>query len=264
VTCDLRAELNGVTIDGADEDATYVLLADSISGLGLPEPRTADLDRADDHGSVAGQDFTQPRALRIPIAINTPDDPAAAWAALRALKAAWQPTGPADDLLSIYAPGIGPSDDTLRFFGRPRTALDVNLRMVHAGIIYALATFVALDPIGYGPTEADSGSGTFSVTNAGDARTERATITITGNGGTPTIANASDGGGNVLFTEALAGAATWVIDLRARTVVDGSGNDVFAGNVAPSSLWFGLQPGANQLTLTGAASAALSFRSGWW
>lgn len=264
MTCDLRAELNGLTIDGADEDATYVLLADSISGLGLPETRVADLERADDHGSVAGQDFAQPRALRIPVAINTPEDPRAAWAALRALKVAWRPTGPTDDVLAIYAPGIGPSDDTLRFHGRPRTALDVNLRMVHAGIIYALATFMALDPIGYGPAEADSGSGTFSVTNAGDARTERATIVITGNGGTPAIANATDGGGNVLFTQALPAAATWTIDLKARTVVDSAGDDVFPGNVAPSSLWFGLQPGANQLTLTGAASAALSFQSGWW
>lgn len=264
MTCDLRAALNGVTIDGADPDATYVLLADSISGLGLPEPKVSNLDRADDHGAVAPRDYAQPRVLRIPTAVNVPEDTRGAWQALRTLKRAWKPTGPTDQELTVYAPGIGPTDDTLRFYGRPRTTLDVNARMAYAGIIYALASFDALDPIGYGPVEEASGSGTFTVTADGDERTERATVTITGNGGTPIISNATDGGGNVVFTQPLANGDTWVIDLKARTVVDGAGTDVFQGRVATSSLWFGLQPGANQLTLTGAASAAFSYRSGWW
>jgi hypothetical protein len=263
-TCSISAELNGVTIDGADEEATYVLLADSIGGLGLPEPRVADLERTDDHGTVAGVDYTTSRVLRIPIAIKAADDPEAAMVALRALKAAWKPTGPTDDVLSITLPGYGPSDDVVRFFGRPRTTLEVNLSRLGLGVVYALATFVALDPIGYGPTEVTAGSGTFTVTNAGDATSKRATIEVVGNGGTPVLVNNSDGGADVRFSQALGGGSSWFIDLATRTVVDGSGNDVFPSNVLAASLWPRLVPGSNSLTLTGAGSASVSHRSGWW
>ena len=264
-TCSISAELNGVTIDGADEDATYVLLADSIGGLGLPEPRLADLERNDEHGTVAGADHTTSRVLRLPIAVQAPDDPHAAMVAFRALKAAWQPTGPTDDVLSISLPGYGPSDDVVRFYGRPRTTLEANLGKLHLGVVYALATFVALDPIGYGPTEsAGPSSGTFAVVNAGDATSKRATIEVVGNGGTPVLVNNTDGGADVRFSQALAGATSWFIDLAARTVVDGSGNDVFPDNVLAASLWPRLVPGSNSFTLTGAGSATFSYRSGWW
>lgn len=266
MSCVITAELNGVTIDGT-AGSDYMLLGDSIEGLGLPEPKTADVDRNDDHGAVAGTDYGQPRVLRVPIVIQREDaagdpDSEAAMVALRALKAAWKPTGPGDDVLSITIPGIGPADDVLRFFGRPRTGLDVKLGALYAGIIYARATFVALDPIGYGPTETQAGSGTFAVTNPGDATSARAVIEIVGSGGTPVLVNNTDGARDVRFVGGMSGSM--FVDLAARTVVDGSGNDLFPGNIDPASLWPRLLPGANSLTLTGATSASVVHRGGWW
>lgn len=253
--------LNGVTIAGTCGD--FILMSNSISGLGMPDTKSSDLERADDHGSVAGQDFAQPRTLAFPVMMER-DSTRLAMEALRTLKEAWRPTGPTDDTLSVTIPGIGPSDDTLRFYGRPRSPLDVDLHWLNGGIITSLASFVALDPIGYGPTVIVTGTANASVNNTGDANSKRATITITGNGGVPTLTNGTDGGGNVLFSQALAGAATWEIDLYRRDVVDASGNDAFTGNVLAASLWFRLLPGVNSLTLTGAASMSIDYRSGWW
>lgn len=253
--------LNGVTIAGTCGD--FMLMNDSISGLGMPDAKVSDLDRADDNGSVAGEDFAQARTLSFPVSMKR-GSTRLAMEALRTLKKAWRPAGPVDDTLDIKIPGVGPSNDTLRFYGRPRSTLDVDLHWLSGGIISSLATFVALDPIGYGPTVTVTGSPNASVNNTGDANSKRATITITGNGGIPTLTNATDGGGNVLFSQTLGSGQTWVIDLYRRDVVTGAGNDAFAGNVLASSLWFRLVPGVNSLTLTGAASMVISHRSGWW
>jgi hypothetical protein len=179
------------------------------------------------------------------------------------LKGAWKPAS-TDEQLDVYVPGIGPSDHTLRFFGRPRGNMEVNLRSLYLGAIYCFCTFVALDPVGYGPLETTAGSGTFSVTNSGDATSARATVTIAGNGGTPALVNNTDGGADVRFSQALGGGSSLLVDLKARTVVDSSGNDAFEDNVLAASLWPRLVPGANSLTITGAASASVQHRDGWW
>jgi hypothetical protein len=253
--------LNGVSIAGTCSD--FTLMDAHISGLGMPETRVTDLERADDHGSVAGQDFTQPRTLSFPVSMQR-SSTRLAMEALRSLKAAWRPAGPFDDVLEITIPGIGPSDDTLRFYGRPRSTLDVDLHYLSSGVISALATYIALDPIGYGPVVTVTGAASASVNNEGDANSKRATIVITGNGGVPVLSNTTDGGGNIVFSQALGGGQTWEIDLYRRDVTDAAGDDAFASNVLASSLWFRLLPGVNNLTLTGAASMSVAYRSGWW
>lgn len=253
--------LNSVTIAGTCGD--FVLMADNIAGLGMPDSKVADLERADDNGSVAGQDFAQARTLSFPVMLER-SSTRLAMEALRTLKRAWRPAGPVDDILSIKIPGIGPTDDTLRFYGRPRSTLDVDLHWLPGGIITSLATFVALDPIGYGPLTTVTGAANASVNNTGDANSKRALITITGNGGIPALTNGTDGGGNIVFSQVLGSGQTWEIDLYRRDVVDAANNDAFAGNVLAASLWFRLLPGVNNLTLTGAASMTIDYRSGWW
>lgn len=252
--------LNGVTIEGMCGD--YVLLANNISGLGMPEAKVNDLTKADDHGTISGPDFAQSRLLSFPVAFHR-DTAREAMVALRALKAAWRPAA-SDNVLSITIPGIGPSDDTLRFYGRPRSNLETDLHYLPGGIVNVLASFTALDPIGYGPTVVVTGTSAATVSNPGDAPSKRAIITITGNGGVPTLTNATDGGGNVLFSRILTNGLTWKIDLNRRDVVDGANDDAFTDNVLPASLWFRLLSGNNSLTLTGAASMSIEYRSGWW
>ncbi len=261
--CTQWARLNGITIDGEDLDAEFILMQDGISGLGFPDPKPNDLVRLTGHGSVGGVDYTLPRILRIPTVIANEDDPAAAMVSLRALKDAWAPADDgADQALTVFVEGQGPADHTLTFFGRPRGTLSLNLRQLHMGVIYCLPTFEALDPLGYGGGVTEAGSGAFTVTNTGNSISDRAIITITGNGGVPTLINNSDETASIVFSQALAGTA--IIDLHAGTVVDGSGSDLFASNVLSSSTWPRLVPGVNTLVLAGAASASVLHSPGWW
>jgi phage-related protein len=76
------------------------------------------------------------------------------------------------------------------------------------------------------------------------------------------ITNPDDPDGDAItFTAALAGGSSYVIDLHAMSVT-------LAGvhreqDVSASSQWFGLAPGDNDLTFTGCASVAASFRPAW-
>jgi hypothetical protein len=265
MTCDQRVTLNGVVVDGADVDATYKILRPGISGLGAPDTASgSDLNVAAEHGSVTGADYTGPRTLRIPMAVHVPEEPELAMDAFRDLQTAWAPAA-ADQRLDVKIPGYGPVDGTVSFFGRPRGSLDPRLQNLNAGVVFCQGTFVALDPIGYGPEETESGSGTVIVTNIGDVASRRATVTLTGNDGTPKVVNVNDGGTFVEFGATLAGAATWAVDLLAKTVIDGAGSDVYAAaDVLSSSTWPRLVPGSNSLVITGAASASVTYRDGYW
>lgn len=276
MTCGQTATLNGVTIDGTDPAAGltgYALMESGIQGLGWAEHNAFnDLPRVAGHGVVPGRDYMLPRVLRIPTVIhrrltNAPDepDPEAAMVAAAALKAAWAPRDDGvNQALSIYVPGIGGSGvDTLVYYGRPRGTLEMNLSRYAHGTVYMLPTFVATDPIAYGAASVTAGSGTFTVTNSGGLVSQRATITLTGNDGTPVLTNNDDSGRNITFGTVLATGETWTVDLAARTVVDSGGSDVFASNVLNASQWFGFQPGDNELVLSGASGASVSLQDAY-
>jgi hypothetical protein len=264
MTCTQQVTLNGVLVDGADPDATYQVLQPGISGLGAPDVAGGDLNVAAEHGSVKGADYTGTRTLRVPMVTQVEDEPELAMDAWRELQTAWAPAA-ADQELLVKIPGIGPIDGTITYFGRPRGSIEPRLQYLTGGIVFSQGTFVALDPIGYGPEETEAGSGTIIVTNIGDVASRRATVTLTGNGGTPKITNINDGGTFVEFGATLAGAATWAVDLLAKTVVDGSGDDVYAAaDVLSTSTWPRLVPGSNSLVITGAASASVTYRDGYW
>lgn len=251
-----------LTIGDCDED--YVLALPGVSGLGIPDVKIlSEIPRYGDHGFVSGPDYLGQRTIGIPVSIHRKDDPSAAMIDFRALKTAWQPTT-YDEILSITIAGYGPSDDTVRFYGRPRNAIDVDLSRHYTGTINALATFVALDPVGYGPEETDPlSTGSNTVTNPGDAPTARAILSLTGNGGTPVITNQSLGGRAILFQDPIPSSETWTIDLLRQTVRDASGDDQFS-TISPASTWFHLGAGDNTLVLSGVASGSITFRGGWW
>lgn len=265
-TMDLWAELDGVRIDGCDTTATYGILADSIGGLGFGETRSVDLERVGDDGAESGTDRQQTRVVTIPVVIKaeTPGgdgDPREAMRALRLLKRAWRPTGD-EQMLRVGVPGVLPDADEVVFFGRPRGTMEVVLSRLAGGIVYARCTFHALDPRGYGAAETQSGSGTFTLTNDGDDVTPRAVLTLTGNGGTPTVTNNTDGGGAVGWSVPLANGAERLINLRTLQVTDGGGVDR-AGEIASASTWFVLQPGANELVVSGGGAVEATLRPGY-
>lgn len=246
ITADWQANLRAVTMGAG----TAYECTGPITGLGIPSARTSDVERGDRAGAVGGRDTLPRRVLTVPLAV-VGSGPADAWALLEALKVAWaEAEDPnAEEPFDLRLPGL----DGRRFYGRPR-GLDDDTTLMRAGHIAALGTFEALDPYGYGATEAAIGAPpTLDVDNVGPAPTDRAVLVIVGDGGTPQISNAARDDDDITWRAPLAAAAIRTIDLRRRTVIDDAGT-AHDDEVAPGSLWFDLAPGVNTLGVVGVAS----------
>lgn len=249
ISADWQGNVRALTF-GAGTD--WEIEPPGISGLGIPSPRTRDAERGDRHGDVGGDDVLPRRILSIPL-VTTRSSPGAAWEALESeLKVAFAESI-VDEALDLRLPGGA----LRRYYGRPR-GLSEDLSLLKSSTVRALCTFEALDPLAYGDELVEGpDAGTFDVDNIGTADTDRAVLTIVGNGGIPVVTNGSDDGLAVAFGEAVAG--TRVVDLRAATVVDLASDD-FYDELSPVNQWFVLRPGPNSITLTGAASVEVAFR----
>lgn len=133
-TIELRSTLMG--------DGTNYELGPSgeerIVGLGVPVPKTADVDLLHDDGAYGSPDYQGVRVISIPFLLR--GTPAQAMGYLKDLHTVWAPST-TDLPLYIQLPGFG------KFYvnGRPRGLLE-NTRWAHFGEVTAEATFVALDP----------------------------------------------------------------------------------------------------------------------
>lgn len=221
-----------------------------ISGLGTPVPRSADQERGDRDGDVGGDDVLPRRILSIPLVLD------GGWANLQPLKRAWRPLrAPGEVALDLCVPGFPSSNETLRFYGRPR-GLDADLVELKGGEIAVFATFDALDPFGYGPEETVAlASGANVVNHQGDGISDRWTLELTRTGAASSLENDLDSEPGLSLA---AGAETLILDGRVRTVKTAGGDDRYA-LVQPGSGWPVLEEGANTLTLTG-GTGSLAFR----
>lgn len=242
----------------------FLLPLPGVTGLGVPDVKMGtEVDRLGTHGSTSGADYLGSRVIGIPVMIHHRDDVDAAMSSLRKLRAMWRPAL-SDELLSVTIPGYGPADNTMRFWGRPRGSLSVDLALLHTGTVSAYASFSALDPIGYGPlTTVSLSSGANNIVVTGDAPSSRATIELTGNGGTPTIINTTHASRQVIFQAPIPSGQVWTLDLHRQTLRNASGTDMFSA-IAPTSSWFHLLGGANSISLSGVASGSMTYRGGWW
>jgi len=131
-----QAELNGLTV-GAGTDYQF---DGPITGLGVPAPRTSDLDLPTG-GTLAGRDLPTRRTIGLPVSILGADADDA-MDLVAALTAAWAPTS-TDTYLDVCLPGTG----TVRYTGRPR-GVDLDLTDLKGGAPSARLVFDALDPAG--------------------------------------------------------------------------------------------------------------------
>lgn len=131
-----QAQLGSLTLGSG----TAYILDGPITGLGVPAPRTSDLDLPTG-GTLGGRDLPSRRTIGIPISIfgATPAD---VMDSIETLNSAWAPTS-TDTHLDISLPGTG----TIRYTGRPR-GVDLDLDDLHTGAARARLIFDALDPDG--------------------------------------------------------------------------------------------------------------------
>lgn len=134
---DWQAQLGAVVV-GAGTDYPF---DGPITGLGVPSPRTSDLDKGDAPGVFGGRDVKPKRTIGLSVTALG-DDAAAVWDLVDTLCAAWEPTS-TDTTLDICLPGMG----VVQWTGRPR-GVDVDLQFLAEGTIRVRLTFDALDPDG--------------------------------------------------------------------------------------------------------------------
>lgn len=251
LTADWSVEYNGVIVGAG---TSYKLLVAGTSIGGLPITRTADQPRGSAHGIVASTDRLGGRTITLALACTLGSS--SVWTTYQAFRNAWTPAS-SDQPLDLRMSGL--PQNVMRFYGRPRDVVE-DVELWSRGLIRWLATFQATDPKMYGILA--SGSGTsYTVTNSGASASDRITVTLTGDGGTPLVTNATTGK-TIRFASTVAAGASRVLDVRARTCVDGSGVDKRA-ELSNLTTWLDLSAGANSITVTGAASAQLEWRPAW-
>jgi hypothetical protein len=123
-------------------------LIGEITGLGVPEMRTQDVDLPTDDGSFAGADYLMPRTIRMEVGIKTPGDPAAATDCLAALNAAASRPGERltagkTTVLRALWPG---RTRARRLNGRFRVAEVATMQHARYGWIPLTVEFHATDP----------------------------------------------------------------------------------------------------------------------
>lgn len=235
------------------------LFVSPIKGLFAPGVGAHDIGRGITDGQVASRDLLKSRVISASVQVHG-STPTATADNVQALVVDWRRSMTADVSLDVDIPGTGWSR---RFYGRPRLdAGSVRLDNLPACEAIVELAFHALDPFAYGgPVSASDTAGTITLAAAGDvgADSSRATITVNGNGGIPVVTSTT-AGGSIAFTSALAGGSSYVINLYDRSVVTGLGANADAA-VNPLSSWFPIMGGvSNTITVTGAASASISYR----
>lgn len=247
----------------------------SIDGLGMPQVRTGDTDRALDTGQLQGLNFLGGRDVTLTLELATADV-ASAVTALTDLAAA---TAVANTELPLWLNLAGTPLALMATVRKRQFPVDMAFT---AALVRVTLAFHATDPRLYGaPTtgsvglQLPSGGLTFPVTfpatfgsaspstvtidNTGNIES-RPVLTITGPVTNPVISNTSVAGAPALTLSnptqtgytVLAGDQV-VIDTDLRTVLYYAGG-VGAGNpadrrgwIAPGSAWWTLQPGTNNV-----------------
>lgn len=277
-----QLEIGGLVL-GAGTD--YEIDENGPGGLGLPDLRTSDTPRPQDHGLFFGEDFFAGRKLAFDLWVlgNTP---AGTTALMDALVAVWQPpAGQAGiSALTIRLPG---QDDRI-LFGRPRR-LAYDTATLRGGAVRASLQYEAADPRIYSAAEITTtvdlpevsgglvwptgwplvwgagSSGAATITNDGNFPS-RPLVTFHGQLIGPSLVNVT-AGRTFAMQDAyiLDSGDTLVVDFDARSVLL-NGTASRYGDVDSASQWWDLAPGPNDLQLAAHAGdgwADVTYRSAW-
>lgn len=268
------AELNGLTIGSGTQ---YEWTA-YPSGLGTPDIRTDDRVRPRRHGLVASDDLLGGRTVTFELQISGPNIEAA----MTALNAAFAPRD-TDVWLELRLSG-NPAEYALR--GRPRGVEWELSRRYTFGLGDARATFVATDPLKYGPSQSAaialpsgtsgivapvvapvvagaSAGGEATVANSGTAAVDWV-ATITGPITTPRLEHV-ELARRVSFDLTLAAGETLVLDSRTGSALL-NGTTPRTSTQQPGSRWWQLPVGTSTLRLraaSGTGVATVSYRNGF-
>ncbi|GAA2141620.1 hypothetical protein GCM10009760_25980 [Kitasatospora kazusensis] len=277
---DFQLSVNGVTLGPGTP-----YLVHAVEGLGLPEVRHTDAQRAGTDGNWYGVDAIDGRTLTLSVTV-VGADPASARAAYDTLMGAWWlPPGVPYLTLNLKLPGreeniIGgrprrAEADTTRLLGR-RVGVTLTLvaadPRIYSSTTYGVPASLPVAPGGrvyprvYPLTFGGTGtSGAVLATNTGNTAVWPL-ITVTGPCTSPVITNSATG---AWIGAALTLGPTDVltIDTDQRTITL-NGTASRRSTLIPGSTWWPMLPGVTQLTYTAqgyaaASQSALAWRNAW-
>lgn len=255
---DHQVAFNGVVMG----PGTPYRLHSLVGFRGLPTLANKDLPKAIRDGSYAGYDVNVERILQVVLTVTSLANTAADFEAnLEALEAATVPIFDPADLLAVSHKLPGRTQR--RYVGRPRQHLDTLDPTYVNRFSKVTLQWQCPDPTIYDDnltTTMIAAGG--SIVNAG-AWPSRPVLTVTPGGSPVTITNTTDSANKVVLATSATGAipSPCVVDLLAETVVDGSGANR-ADVLDPSTTWWALVPGNNDLTISG-GSMTVAWRSAW-
>lgn len=277
-----QLEIGGLVLGAG---TVYEIDENGPGGLGLPDLRTSDTPRPQDHGLFFGEDFFAGRKLAFDIWILG-DTPAGTTALMDALTAIWQPpAGQAGiSALTIRLPG---QDDRI-LFGRPRR-LSYDTATLRGGAVRASLQYEAADPRIYSadtstitvglpvvtgglvwptgwPLIWGAGSSGAAIASNDGNFPSRPVVTFYGQLVGLSLENAAADATFAMRDDySLDPGDTLVVDFDARTVLL-NGTASRYGDVDSTSTWWELAPGDNLLRLgavAGTGHATVTYRSAW-
>lgn len=253
------------------------IVVQECNGLdSLPDLRTNDQDRTDDHGSVPGLDLMGARHIDMSVAVDD-DSHIDVTASMRTLARAMLPRN--SNVPFIF---MRPGEVKKQCFVRPRRRSFSSNSDMAAGLAKGDMAWVAHDPRIYSvavtqaviPLAAGEAAASVEVDYAGDFRTAPLFV-IDGQGSDPRIAVSGqdedvDGfsynGRTTAFDLILAAGQQMVIDSKVKTAtVDGV--DAF-GTRRNDNQWWQLMPGPNVINFSrsnpvGAQTLTVSWLTAW-
>jgi hypothetical protein len=236
---------------------------DTIVAMGRPAGlygsasiRRRQIPRGRSHGDRITRQSYGGRLITVTVAAPSAVDETEARALLDALLDAWvPPDGTTEQTLDVLLPGT----TDLRFYGQCSGLPEALSLADEAGMVQYAAEFWAADPFAYGlPRSETLSSASAAYVSAGNIATDRCTVTIIGNASTPVVTNSTDGRA-LTWAGALANGATRIVDLRAQTVVDGSGVDKSA-ELVMAGPFPRVIPGSNTWAKSGCGNVTFAWR----
>lgn len=250
------------TLTGSDgtvstfNDGSSGMYIEAVSGWDSPNIRTSVYDLPEDDGATAGLSYLGQRPWSLSGKIGANLTATARNAAVVALQRS---------IRGLRAGATAKSTPT----GLPAmqsSCILVGFRLSGGFVKDFQLQFISADPRAYSQAaQSGTGSGAGAIsyvcTNAGNFPPEM-TFTLTGPVTNAVITNATTG--DVFYIDtAIAAGHTVIISTAARTILDGATN-MYQYVRFPSSVWWGLAPGANTVTLTGTArTGATTLLTAW-
>lgn len=225
----------------------------AFEGWDSPPVRSVAVEPSSRHGSVLARTSLGPRALTMSGLVKAPNS---------------------DEFYKAYNYLLGKtsmifkpvfltvSEEIDRIIAVVRAA-EVRLDFMGVNAFAFQIPLTAYDPLKYNTTVTSTSipvGQTKTITNIGNFISEAVTVTVGAGGGYPGVANLTYDDVGIRTDQGLGAGA--IFNLSERVVRNSNGKNKY-GALAPSSAWWGLQSGANQVKNTGNVAVTVKHYSAW-